>query len=276
VRGRAVNRCPYCAKLAAWENLEMLALDALQGEGPSVLLVLGTRTPTIEMHRFNRGLERVLAALRRRWPEARYACQVEFTTGYSRYSGGLRRPHWNLLLKGIPGEAAPLVHEVAARVWCQNVDAEPEAQHAQPIEAVGGLLRYLALHFQKASQAPPEGFTGQRFNCSRNYFNGCTRAVARARARELVAMKREVWRARQVHDDPHDVELAAQLAYRRTMNTQWVLATDRGARIAPSAPAPRTPRERVSRRVRERHDARMAPAWLPERQVLFSLAGDLL
>jgi hypothetical protein len=114
-----------------------------------------------------------------------------------------------------------------------------------PIYAAGGLMRYLALHFQKASQQPPEGFTGQRFNCSRGYFTGCTRAVARRRAREALRLKRELWKAWQLvpcdvsdlaaedaAEVAADVELTAQLNYRRSLATSWCLATDRGARLS--------------------------------------------
>jgi len=235
-RGRCVNRCDYCARLAAVENCEMLALDAMEGDAATVLLVLTTRTVTVEMAQFSRGLELVKRALRRkgRWPAAEYACLVEFTTGYGERSGGQRRPHWNLMLKGIPAEDAADVQTIAARVWCKHVDAAPAAQHATPIYAGEGLTRYLALHFQKASQEPPAGFSGQRFNCSRGYFTGCTRAAARARAHESLALKREVWRQEQRTDagrpeTAHDVELLAQLAYRAALRTHWVLVHPNGA-----------------------------------------------
>lgn len=237
-RGRSVNRCAYCARLAAVENCEMLALDAMEGDAPVVLLVLGTRTATVEMEGFYDGLRLVKRALRRRWPDCEYASLVEFTTGYGEKSGGLRRPHWNLLLKGVPADAADQARDVAARVWCRHVDAEEHAQHGAPIYSAGGLMKYLALHFQKATQEPPAGFTGQRFNCSRGYFTGCTRAVARSRAREALAVKRELWRAeahaeRDGHDvDAHDVELDAQLAYRERVKVRWELATATGVRVS--------------------------------------------
>jgi hypothetical protein len=233
-RGGSVNVCAYCATLAAVENCEMLALDAMAGDPPTALLVLGTRTATVDMAGFYRGLAQVMRAIRRQWPAAEYACLVEFTTGYGPRSGGLRRPHWNLLLKGVPADATDRLHAIAAPVWCRHVDAEPAAQHATPIYAAGGLMKYLALHFQKASQQPPAGFTGQRFNCSRGYFTGCTRATARTRAREALALKREVWKAARALDDAYEIELAAQQAHRRNLATRWVLASDNGARLSPS------------------------------------------
>jgi hypothetical protein len=240
-RGGSVNRCSYCAKLAAVENCEMLALDALEGDAPQVLVVLGTRTATVEMERFYVGLKRVKSALRRQWPLVEYASLLEFTTGYGPKSGGLRRPHWNLLLKGVPADDAEAARVVAARAWCRYVDAQEHAQHGGPIYSAGGLMRYLALHFQKSSQEPPEGFTGQRFNCSRGYFTGCTRATARERAKQALRLKREVWKAQQhaaatgAPADALDVELTAQLAYRRQLATRWVLASDTGARLSSTA-----------------------------------------
>ncbi len=235
LRGGSVNVCAYCATLAAVENCEMLALDAMQGDPPTALLVLGTRTATIDMAGFYRGLAQVMRAIRRQWPAAQYASLVEFTTGYGPRSGGLRRPHWNLLLKGVPADATDRLHAIAAPVWCRHVDAEPSVQHAASIYAAGGLMKYLALHFQKVSQQPPADFTGQRFNCSRGYFTGCTRATARARAHEALALKREVWKASQRSDDAHEVELNAQLAHRRNLATRWVLTSENGARLSDAA-----------------------------------------
>ena len=223
----------------------MLALDAMEGDAPTWLLVLGTRTATIDMQRFYLGSQAVARALRTYtgkpkytrgarplWPDFEYASVLEFTTGYGERSGGLRRPHWNWLVKGIPTEDGELAGRIAAEAWCEHVDAELQAQDSRRIYAAGGLMRYLALHFQKASQQPPEGFTGQRFNCSVGYFTGCTRAQARARARDSLGLKRCVWRLAQVHDDAHDVELLAQLAHRRNLATRWVVASETGAQIS--------------------------------------------
>lgn len=242
-RGGAVNRCAYCALQAALENAEMLMLDALEGDPPEVWMILGTRTATLDMEGFYRGLAQVLRALRRRWTGCEYASVVEYTTGYGERSGGLRRPHWNLTLKGIPAADAAAALAIAAPIWCRHVDAEEHAQCVREIHSTGGLMRYLALHFHKCSQQPPEGWTGQRFNCSRGYFTGMTRAAARARARESIKLRREVWKARRAlgdEADAHDVELVAQLAYRRNAQTRWVLANDRGARLSEGALGPET------------------------------------
>jgi len=290
-RGGCVNRCAYCAKLAAVENSEMLALDALEGDPPAVWMVLGTRTPfpvlpgececsedggrcercTLlrgQMAGFYDGLRLAKRALRRRWPGAEYAAMLEFTTGYAATSSGLRRPHWNLLVKGVPAADAKEAGEVAARIWCRHVDAEPAAQFSGSIYAAGGLMRYMAQHFQKASQEPPEGFTGQRFNCSLAYFTGCTRAVARRRAKEALAIKRELWKAQRVDADAYDVELRAHEAHQRSLSTVWTLASATGSRLGTAiidgAPTRRSRNDEATARRVERlralRDGDMMPA----------------
>jgi hypothetical protein len=266
LRGKSVNFCAYCARLAAIENSEMLALDALEGDAPQVWLVLTTRTATVDMSEFYEALADVVRMLRkeplrdgdgvvvkdgrkvvRRWPDVEYANCLEYSTGYGTHSGGERRPHWNLLLKGVPGDQAADVEQVAAAVWCAHVDAEPAGQRATSVYEGGGLTRYLALHFQKESQLPPLEFRGQRFNCSRGYFTGCTRRVARLRAKDSLAMKRALWRAvnspevqaiKQVAEltgDSEDLETAAKTAqwlaeYEITTaaKTQWIFAGPSG------------------------------------------------
>lgn len=216
-RCKATNQCDYCARLAAVENSEMLALDAMEGDAPQVWAVLTTRTATDDMTRFYDARELVMRALRRQFPRARYACLLEFTTGYGPRSGGLRRPHWNLLLKGIPAAAARRARQIVVRTWCRNVDAAPSGQYVGAIAEVGGLMRYIALHFQKESQAPPAGFRGQRFNCSRDYFTGRTRAEAREDARLALSEKRALWKLGQhtgltgdALEDAYEAQLAAE------------------------------------------------------------------
>jgi len=120
---------------------------------------------------------------------------------------------------------------VVEETWCRIEDAAPAAQYVGPIHETGGLMRYLALHFFKEDQSPPEGWTGQRFNCSRGYFTGCTRRVARARAREAQQLKRERWKASRGLTDAHDVELQAREQLELAHRTVWTLTNDRGARV---------------------------------------------
>jgi hypothetical protein len=238
VRGRcrATNQCAYCARLGAVENSELLALDALAGEAPSVWAVLTTRTADADPARFYESRRQVIRALRRRWPECEYAALVEFTTGYGPLSGGRRRPHWNLLLKGVPADALDQVGDVIRRVWCSREDAEPWAQHVGPVSEAGGLMRYIALHFQKESQAPPEGWRGHRFLKSRGYLAVST-PQAREEARRSLRHKREVWRAIGRGLQGHDAELAAHEALEAAELRSWRLVQREAPRRSSSTPA---------------------------------------
>jgi hypothetical protein len=193
-RGRcgSVNLCSYCAKLRAIENAEMLSLDALDYGAPEIWACLTTRSADPAPASFYRAREKVRKALRRRWPDCQDATLVEFTTGYGQRAGGRRRPHWNALLKGVAVCDVEEAAAVVARVWTGQVDAEPSRQHVGPVADAGGLMRYLALHFQKESQAPPKGWRGHRFVSSRGYFpNGAP--AARERAKESLRVGRAVF-----------------------------------------------------------------------------------
>lgn len=223
VRGRckSTNQCAYCARLAAVENSELLALDAIaSGSAPTVWAVLTTRTATSDTARFYKSREHVMRALRRRWPDCEYAALVEFTTGYGTASGGLRRPHWNLLLKGLGPADLEEAQAVIRRVWCAREDAEPWAQFVGQVSEVGGLLRYIALHFQKESQAPPAGWRGHRFIKSRGYLSTPT-PEARAAARDALAHKRELWRALKRGVTAAEAEQIAAAAMELRAITTW-------------------------------------------------------
>jgi hypothetical protein len=191
------------------ETIESLWLDAMQGDAPTIYACLGTRTATTDTRAFYNGRRLVMRALKREWPQARYASTCEFTTGHGERSGGKRRPHWNLMLKGCPvGELSDVAAVVRER-WCKHADAEPQAQDVRAIYQAGGLALYMCDHFLKESQAPPKGWSGQRFNASRDYFAPLTRAEARAAGRRSLRLKRELWKLDQAGVD---VETAAKLA----------------------------------------------------------------
>jgi hypothetical protein len=226
VRGRcrAVNQCAYCARLGAVENAELLALDALAGSAPQLWAVLTTRTATLDTRRFYRSREKVLKALRRRWPEVEIAALVEFTTGYGTRSGGRRRPHWNLLIKGVPVGDLEAAREVIVSVWCAREDALPQSQFVGEIGEFGGLMRYIALHFQKESQKPPAGWRGHRFLKTRGYLSTST-PEAREAARRSLRHKRELWRAIAKGIEGEAAELEAQLAMDEADERTWKLVS---------------------------------------------------
>ncbi len=243
VRGRcrATNLCDYCARLAAVENAELLALDALHGTAPAVWVVLTTRTTCTDPKRFYRSRDQVLKALKRRWPAVEAAWLLELTTGFGPKSGGKRRPHWNALLKGIDPADVDEVRDVVTRIWCAREDAEPQAQHVGTITEAGGLMRYLALHFQKESQAPPKGWRGHRFSHSRGYL-WTTTPDARRQARHALQVKRELHKAiRAGHTGP-DVELRARDALAIAGATSWSLV-----HVLPTDSTPERPSERMRR-----------------------------
>lgn len=222
VRGRcgATNLCGYCARLAAVENAELLALDALAGTAPTVWMVLTTRTATIDTKRFYASRRQVLVALRRRWPAVEMAALVEFTTGYGERSAGLRRPHWNLLPKGIGHGELEEAAAIVTRVWCSREDARPAGQFAGHVGEFGGLMRYIALHFQKESQAPPAGWRGHRFLKTRGYLASST-PEAREAARRSLRFKRELWRAIKAGTEGEAAEVQAREAMALADATSW-------------------------------------------------------
>jgi len=209
--------------MAAVERSEALALAALEGEAPRVWMVLTTRTATLDVSAFYESFRQFVRAVRRRWPAAEYAAIVEFTTGYGPRSGGLQRPHWNVVWIGLgPDELAEL-EELVARVWCSRADAEARAQFVGEISEVGGLMRYLALHFLKESQAPPVGWRGHRFRSSRGFFPEGA-AVAREKARASLNAKRLRHRlARELELDGQELEDAALAAERERKGRTWAV-----------------------------------------------------
>lgn len=236
-RCRAVNLCSYCAKLQAVENAEMLALDAFENGAPEVWACLTTRSSDPAPASFYRAREAVRKALRRRWGDCQDSTLVEFTTGYGPRSEGRRRPHWNALLKGVPGDQVEEAASVIARVWCGRVDAEPSRQHVGQVSDAGGLMRYLALHFQKESQSPPKGWKGHRFTSSRGYFPEGA-AFARERAKRSLRLGRAVYWANAVAeaafldgDEVLDSEDLEQLIADRLLEEaarSWSMAKVRG------------------------------------------------
>lgn len=228
-RCRATNLCPYCARLAAVENAEVLAQDAMTNTPPTLWTVLGTRTATIDTGRFRGARIAVRQAVKRRWPAAEAATVIEFTTGYGANAGGERRPHWNDTWKGIPVDDAEELHAVQLRAWLASVDATRKAHQfdrcVRPIEEMGGLMRYLALHFQKESQQPPEGWRGHRFRTTRGYLAEPMPA-ARERARQALRLRRELWRAERQGLAGEAALAAAETALYEANELAWTLVRE--------------------------------------------------
>lgn len=225
-RCRSTNLCDYCAKLAAVENTEMLWLDALQQGSPTLWLLLTTRESDWDGERFRRSFAQTWKAVKRRWPDAEYAALVEFTTGYGPRSGGRRRPHWNVFVRGVAVADRRELWRVVSAVWCPRMDATAAQQRVHQVDedrgGMRGLTRYVGLHFQKESQAPPKGWRGQRFRSSRGYFVR-PRVQLRDEARDALRLKRLVWKL-------DDLELA-QLELQASKSIAWELRAVRPGTI---------------------------------------------
>lgn len=228
MRGRckATNLCDYCAKLAAIENTELLALDALEGVAPMVWCVLGTGTDEMDPSAFYAARDHLVKAVRRAWPgrTIEWAALVEFTTGLSEQSGGRRFPHWNVLWKGLTEDDLPALLAIIERVWCGRPEfkASPDAQHVGTVTEAGGLMRYIALHFQKQSQSPPAGWRGHRFLKSRGYLWQPT-PEARAEAKRAIRLRRAEYFARQSGLQGEQAIEAAHLAVYEAEELAWEL-----------------------------------------------------
>lgn len=209
----------------AVQNAEMLSLDAMSNTPPSHLAVLTTRSANGDPAAYYRAFEYLRRVLKRRWPEIEWARLVEFTTGYGPKAGGKQRPHWNLLIKGVPDGDLGALREVVVSSWCAHVDAEPVGQYVDSIYDAGGLMKYLALHFQKEDQRPPDGWSGHRFTHTRGYFARSAASMRRA-ARESLDRGRDAWKARQrlgSEADPQLVELEAEAVREEREATSWEL-----------------------------------------------------
>lgn len=212
VRGRCrgPNQCHYCAKLAAVENAELLALDGVHGTAPKWWAVLTTSETKARQ-----------ASYRIAWEHAkrRASCEtarlLEFTTGYGPRSGGQRRPHWNVLVKGEESQARALLDG-----W-QAASGSTQG-YVGAIDEVGGLLRYVALHCQKESQRPPDGWKGQRLTISAGYL-WTTTPEAREAARESLRLKRELWSAEALGITGETALDRAQSVLDRDRDVTWQL-----------------------------------------------------
>ena len=223
VRGRcqSTNLCSYCAKLAAVENAALLAHDAMIGVAPALWAVLTTRSIDTTPGSFYESRWQLQRLLRREIEGYQAAWLLELTSGYAVTSGGQRRPHWNAIIKA-PVSALVVVRQAVEQVWCRREDALPAGQFVGEISDAGGLMRYIALHFQKESQSPPKGWRGHRFTHTRGYLWTDTPSARDEVKRELRA-DRARYKAIGQGLTGHDVELAAYEAQLLADQTTWRL-----------------------------------------------------
>jgi len=182
----------------------MLYLDAME-YAPTFLVVLTARE-FLTRSECRRHLEHLRRALRREWPAVEWAVLVEFQR-----RGAL---HLNLLVKGVPAEALEALQSLAGGFWCSRVDAEPWAQSVTAVYDGGGVIRYLAHHFNKPHQAPPKGWRGHRFSCTRGYL---VRPAAEMRVEASRSLRMRWALHRGVPADELELEMWEQA------NTDWSL-----------------------------------------------------
>lgn len=186
LRCGASNRCRYCSWLTAVENATVVALDAAD-DMPRVGFTLTTRAAHTPPEKFRNDVRLAFRAIRRRWPDAEYLGQIEFTTGEGTRSGGARRIHQHGLLKGVPPDDLPSVEDVLRSVWKARTGAHRVEAHE--LHKPAGAIAYLVNHHQKTAQAPPKGWSGKRFRPSRGYFAAPVSQL-RERAKATLADKR--------------------------------------------------------------------------------------
>jgi hypothetical protein len=227
----ATNLCADCRRADSLLRYEMLVLDALEGDAPTLGLLLTARTwPSREELR--RTYDKLGRALRRRWPEFRWYIDKE-----KQNRGAI---HAHALLKGIPTdeESMRLAYEIITRIWCDRHDAiaypyetrEKGPQGLVRLADAGGFIRYLQkelAHSTKNNQALPLGFRGHRVTHSRprkdgtpGYFSLGTEAT-RERARASIRERRLAYRLTQLGitgDQAQDV-ITAELERPR----QWAM-----------------------------------------------------
>lgn len=163
-RCHAPNKCSYCAALATAENALLVALSCEVYGPPQVGVTLTTVDPQHDQVRFRRDVEQALKALRRRWPQVEYLGFVEWTTGKGARSGGHRRIHMHLLLRGLLPSEAEAAELVVRDVWEARTGAS-RVEVAQ-LRSTGAAVAYLVHHHRKADQSAPPGWSGKRLRPS--------------------------------------------------------------------------------------------------------------
>jgi hypothetical protein len=224
---KATNLCRYCQSRYVLETVEMLSLDAME-YAPTVWAVFTAREHLTRADCRDH-LRQVRKATRKLWP-VEWFVQVEFQR-----RGAL---HLNLTLKGVPVDERDRFLEVASRVWCGRVDAEPWAQHVEPIYAAEGLVRYLQktlAHGLKREQAPPLGWRGHRTSQTRGYLVRPA-SVMREEARRSLKLKRLLWKGLSV--EQAELELAAPAEYALVNTPGFPLGPDHKRLMHEAALAP--------------------------------------
>jgi hypothetical protein len=191
--------CEYCGRLADYELLQCLLIDARE-QLPSIVVTLTTVDPyredqAAELGRtYRHASSQLWRALRGEHGQAEYFGSIEFTTGEAATSGGDRRMHGHYLVKGMdPGMCAAA--ELTAREVWERATGAWRVEVAE-LASAGGIVGYLALHHRKREQLPPASWRGMTARASRAYWHRPIGEI-RAQARREQAIRRAEWHLRQ-------------------------------------------------------------------------------
>jgi hypothetical protein len=183
----APNKCAYCAYQATIENAIVVQLDAERFGHPRLGGTLTTVDPQHSMAAFRRDTEKAIKALRGRVEGLQYLGMVEWTTGRGVRSGGARRVHQHLLLKGADPSLCDELESCLRDVWSARTGAS--RVELRELRSPAGATAYLIHHHRKREQSPPPGWSGKRMRPSRGYY-GCPVSDLRAEAQQLLRSKR--------------------------------------------------------------------------------------
>lgn len=195
-------RCPKCGAYQALINCGMVFLTSQRMGNPSSVAVLTTKDPEGAIERWSKDVEQVFRGLKRRWPHVERLGFMEWTTGLARSSGGKRRPHMHLLLRGLPRGEEQAAEQKVREIWERRTGANRvEVETLRETECG---IRYLALHHGKLEQAPPAGWSGRAMRPSRGWYGTPAeevRAAATAQLRQRSTRKKVRDRLRQELED---------------------------------------------------------------------------
>jgi hypothetical protein len=219
----------------AFENMTMLRQDAEENSAPEHVITLTSREPVTDAAAYRNACAVFWRAFRRTWGHVEYCGFIEWTTGEGPRSGGKRRLHSHWLVKGLQADDLDAVQAWVSAEWAKLTGAW--VVEVAELRTVGGVVGYLALHHEKASQAPPPGWTGRRLRPSRGYFGGVSGAHRRERAR------RWLWEHRnRVVTESGEVDEGALFAAAARGAPRFVwksTETERGERAAVAGPGRR-------------------------------------
>jgi len=204
--------CRYCAGVKNRVLGRMLMNDARENSAPTHVMTLTTVDPEMTSDRFRTAVEAVRKRLRRQYGRCEYFLKVEFTTGQGRKSGGHRRIHAHLCVKGLELASCDEVERLVRETWERTTGAV--VVEVAEMLTPAGALHYLALHHGKVSQAPPVGWSGKVERFTFGYF---ATTVKEARQRAKDELSDEGYRWFLVNAAGVDVGLALELVEARSI-----------------------------------------------------------